>query len=90
MDMDLGGKVAVVTGGSLGIGKAVARELAREGAQVVICARRPGPLQDAASDLEKETGSKVLAVTADTTKADQVDQPVSMSRCPGSAGSTYW
>ena len=72
MDMELDGKVAVVTGGSLGIGKAVARELAREGAQVVICARRPGPLQDAASELEQETGRKVLAVTADTTKPDQV------------------
>ena len=82
MDMELDGKVAVVTGGSLGIGKAVARELAREGAQVVICARRPGPLQDAASELEKETGSKVLAVTADTTKADQVTNlfDVTMSR----------
>ena len=52
MDMELDGKVAVVTGGSLGIGKAVARELAKEGARVVICARRPGPLQDAASELE--------------------------------------
>ena len=60
----------------------MARELAREGAQVVICARRPGPLQDAASVLEKETGSKVLAVTADTTKADQVTNliNVTMSR----------
>ena len=51
MDMELDGKVAVVTGGSLGIGKAVARELAKEGAQVVICARRTGLLQDAASEI---------------------------------------
>ena len=49
---------------------------------MVICARRPGPLQDAASELEQETGSKVLAVTADTTKADQVANlfNVTMSR----------
>ena len=82
MDMELDGKVAVVTGGSLGIGKAVARELAKEGAQVVICARRLGLLQDAASELERETGSTVLAVPADTTKADQVTNlfDVTMSR----------
>ena len=72
MDMELDGKVAVVTGGSLGIGKAIARELASEGARVVICARRPELLQDAASDIERETGGKVLAVPTDTTQPDQV------------------
>ncbi len=72
MDMDLDGKVAIVTGGSLGIGKAVARELAKEDAQVVICARRLNLLQDAASEIEQETGAEVLTVAADTTKSDQV------------------
>ena len=72
MDLALNDKVAVVTGGSLGIGKAIARELAMEGARAVICARRPDLLQNAASQLEQETGSEVLAVPTDTTQPDQV------------------
>ena len=72
MDLELNGKVAVITGGSLGIGKAIAQELALEGARVVICARRPELLQDAARDIEQETGGKVLAVPTDTTQPDQV------------------
>lgn len=72
MDLELNDKVAVVTGGSLGIGKAIARELAMEGARVVICARRPDLLQDAVSELEQETGAKVLAVPTDTTQPNQV------------------
>ena len=72
MDLDLNDKVAVVTGGSLGIGKAIARELALEGASVVICARRPDLLQDAATDIERETGARVLGIPTDTTQPDQV------------------
>ena len=76
MDMELDGKVAVVTGGSLGIGKAVARELAKEGAQVVICARRPGLLQDAASELE--TGDRQQSPSRDRRHHEgrSGDQPV--------------
>ncbi|MDP3063886.1 MAG: SDR family NAD(P)-dependent oxidoreductase, partial [Chloroflexota bacterium] len=48
MELGLKGKVAIVTGGSEGIGKAAALSLAREGANVVIMARRPEPLERAA------------------------------------------
>ena len=72
MDLALNEKVAVVTGGSMGIGKAIARELSMEGARVVICARRPEVLNAAAVDIERETGNKVITVPTDTTQPDQV------------------
>ena len=56
MDLELSGKRAIVTGGSVGIGKATARELAREGVDVVICARRQDILEATAQELESETG----------------------------------
>lgn len=66
MDLDLKGKAAIVTGGSRGIGKAVARELAREGVTVAIVARGLEALQRSAAELEGETGGRIVAVTADT------------------------
>jgi NADP-dependent 3-hydroxy acid dehydrogenase YdfG len=52
-------KVAVITGGGTGIGAATARELARSGMQVVIVGRRPGPLEEVASQVESEGGVAV-------------------------------
>jgi NAD(P)-dependent dehydrogenase (short-subunit alcohol dehydrogenase family) len=55
MDLDLTGRVAIVTGGSDGLGKSTAKRLALEGAKVVICARREENLMNSARDLCEET-----------------------------------
>jgi 3-oxoacyl-[acyl-carrier protein] reductase len=64
MELGLRGKTAIVTGGSRGIGKAIARTLAREGCDVAICARDPVRLDQAAEDLRRE-GTRVFAAPAD-------------------------
>jgi 3-oxoacyl-[acyl-carrier protein] reductase len=68
MDLQLGGKIALVTGGSEGIGKGIARALAREGCDVAICARRKDVLEAAAAELRAESGRQVLAIPADLTR----------------------
>lgn len=73
MDLGLQGKVAVVTAASRGLGRAVAAELAREGARVVICARKEGPLGEAAEAIRTATGAEVLAVPADVATPEGVD-----------------
>ncbi len=77
MDLELEGKTAIVTGGSLGIGKAVALELAKEGVDVAICARRRELLEEAAAELQAQTGRRILPVPADTTKRAEVENMVS-------------
>jgi len=72
MDLELAGKLAIVTGGSRGIGKAVARELAREGASVVVVGRDQAALDASAQELSRETGRPVVAIAADTGSDDSV------------------
>jgi 3-oxoacyl-[acyl-carrier protein] reductase len=76
MDLDLADKVAIVTGGSEGIGRAAARSLGREGARVVICARRADVLEDAARRTGDETGAEVVPVAADVRRAADVERVV--------------
>jgi 3-oxoacyl-[acyl-carrier protein] reductase len=76
MDLGLKGKVVLVTGGSKGIGKAVARGLAQEGARVSICARTRTELDAAATELAKETGGEVFAVAGDLTREADVPRIV--------------
>src|SRR5262245_14577976 len=65
------GTVAVVTGGGPGIGRAVALDLARCGADVVICGRRAEPLEKTTAEIEA-LGARVLAMSADIRDEDQV------------------
>jgi 3-oxoacyl-[acyl-carrier protein] reductase/bacilysin biosynthesis oxidoreductase BacG len=76
MDLGLRGKVAIVTGSSDGIGFTTALTLAREGAKVVLCARREAKLFDARDRIVKDTGGEVLAVQCDLRKLDDVQRLV--------------
>src|SRR5512135_3596209 len=76
MDLELQGKVAIVTGGSRGIGKAIARELAREGVDVAIVARNKEALEATARELGAETNRRIIPLAADVTSKEQVDRMV--------------
>jgi NAD(P)-dependent dehydrogenase (short-subunit alcohol dehydrogenase family) len=76
MDLQLAGKRAIVTGGSRGIGRAIATELAREGVDVVIAARTKDTLERTAREIADATGRRIIPVTVDTGKKDSVDRLV--------------
>ena len=76
MDLGLAGKVAIVTGSSDGIGRAVAHALAREGVRVVLCARREAFLAEARENIVKETGAEVLALPCDVQRLTDVQHLV--------------
>ncbi len=73
MDLGLKGKIAVVTGGSDGIGRATAVLLAREGAKIAICARGQEKLDQTAAEIRK-AGGEVLAMSADMSKAADIEK----------------
>jgi len=70
--MELSGKTAIVTGSGTGIGRALAVEFARQGANVVCCGRRPAKLEQTVS-LIRDAGGRGLAVPTDVTQRAQVD-----------------
>lgn len=65
MDLELNGKIALVTGASVGIGREIARVLAAEGAQTVIVARRGNLLASLADEIEKSGAPRPLAISID-------------------------
>ena len=76
LDLGLKGAVAIITGGSDGLGRAAAEKLAAEGARVAICARRKEHLEQAADDIRKATGGQVLAHVADVSRASDCERLV--------------
>ncbi|MEO1350027.1 MAG: SDR family oxidoreductase [Cyanobacteria bacterium J06635_15] len=79
MDLHLQGKIALITGGSKGIGYAIAKGLAAEGVTVVINARDPGRLNQAISNLH-DIGGNVGGMAADVTLPDQIEALVAYTR----------
>jgi 3-oxoacyl-[acyl-carrier protein] reductase len=72
MELGLKGRVAIVAASSLGLGKACALEMAREGAKVVICARDAARLTATASEIRGATGAEVLPLAIDLADAAQI------------------
>ena len=76
MDLGLKNKVALVAAGSRGLGRAVAEELAAEGASLVLCARDSRTLDETAAAIAKSNNVHVLAVPADVTVTDDIKRVV--------------
>src|SRR6185503_7521156 len=72
MDLGLKGKIALVAAASRGLGRAVAEELAAEGAMLVLCSRKADAISQTASEIAQASGAEVLALAADVSKAEDV------------------
>jgi short-subunit dehydrogenase len=78
--MDIKGKVVIVTGASSGIGEATARQFAREGAKVVLAARRVDRLQSLAQEIAAMgTGAETLVVQADLSKLEDIQSLINQT-----------
>jgi len=73
LELGLAGKVAIVTGGSEGLGLACVERFARSGAKVAACARRKDVLERGVDQVRRATGGDILAMTADVTKGAEVE-----------------
>ena len=75
----LDGRVALITGGGRGIGRAIAGAYAAEGAKLVLAARTEAELQETARDIAGQFGSDVATITADVTSREQVEAAVALA-----------
>jgi 3-oxoacyl-[acyl-carrier protein] reductase len=87
MDLGLKGRAALITGGSKGIGKAVARALAEEGVKVALLARMPAMLDAAADEIRAATGATVLTLPTDI--RDSAAVAASVARAHAELGSLH-
>ena len=74
MNLGIAGKTALVSASSRGLGRAVAEELAAEGANLVMCARHDAALQEAAAAIRDASGVKVIAIAADVSDPEAVER----------------
>ena len=74
MDLGLSGKVALVAAASKGLGRAIAEELAAEGASVALCARGEEALERARDEIQRTTKAEVIAIAGDVSRAGDVDR----------------
>jgi 3-oxoacyl-[acyl-carrier protein] reductase len=80
MDLGIAGRKAIVCAASKGLGRACAMSLAREGVDVVITARTPGPLEQTAEEIRAATGVKVITVASDITT--EAGRAAVLAACP--------
>jgi short-subunit dehydrogenase len=74
MDMQLKDKVCVISGGSVGIGLAVARALAKEGVHLALVARHEERLAQQADQIATDYGVKTICIMADVSKAEEIEK----------------
>ncbi len=84
MDLRLRGRVALVAASSRGLGRAIAEELAAEGAALVVCSRNQTEIETAAKELSRAHGVEVVGVAADVSKPADID--VLLRQCQNSFG----